>query len=107
MVKLLHKKSTKKGIAKHYVAISPTGRFRFPRKEAVLGVVSEAKSGKRTRLIKLKKSYSSAGYKIMGLTDDGIVIVRPSGKSANFRSRELQSSFSGSKSASKSRRPSF
>jgi hypothetical protein len=82
------------------------GGFKLPHAEAVMDVVSEAKSGDLSGVKKLKRKYDSAGYKILGLTDDGIVIVRPSGKRTSFRTRELRSAFSESKAA-KSKRPSL
>jgi hypothetical protein len=82
-------------------------RFQFPRAKAVIGVVSEAKHGNMLGVKKLKKQYDSAGYKIMGLTDDGIVIVRPPSKPSSFRARELRTAFSDSKAAAKSKRPSL
>jgi hypothetical protein len=100
-------KSVTRKYTKRFLSSGVVRRFRLPRAEAVIGVVSDAKSGNLSGVKRLKRKYDSAGYKIIGLTDDGIVIVRPPGKPSSFRSRDLRSAFSDSKAAAKSKRPSL
>jgi hypothetical protein len=72
------------------------GGFRFPSKNMVK-IVTTAKAdtaAAKTGLKRLRKTYKSAGHEIMGTTEDGIVIVRPSGKPDSFRITDLREAVS-------------
>lgn len=115
MAKPVHGKITKKvglkrstPVTVDEVAFSGKKHFRFPSKSTVKVLVSTKANtaGAKASLKKLQQTYKSAGYRIMGTTDDGVVIVRPSGEPDSFRLNELEKVFSGPKNA-KYRRSSF
>lgn len=70
--------------------------FPFPSNHDVKIVGSKAlKGGVQPGLQKLRKKYKSRGYRILGTTDDGVVIVRPQGKPDSFDLNQLEQVFSG------------
>ena len=73
--------------------------FRFPSKNSVKIIGSNGLSGAQanTGVKKLRQTYKSAGYNILGTTDDGVVIVRPAGAPDSFRLDELKRAFSNAK----------
>jgi hypothetical protein len=64
--------------------------FAFPSRQAV----KQASKGS-AQAKKLTKTYKSAGYRILGTTSDGIVIVRPPGKPRSFELHQLNKAVAG------------
>jgi hypothetical protein len=75
--------------------------FAFPSNKSVQAIDSDVVGDVKANagLKKLQRTYKSAGYQILGTTDDGVVIVRPTGKPDSFELTDLQKVFSGSKHA--------
>jgi hypothetical protein len=73
--------------------------FRFPSKNSVKVIGSNGLTGAQanTGVKKLRQTYKSAGYSIMGTTGDGVVIVRPAGAPKSFKLDELKRAFSNAK----------
>jgi len=99
MAKTLRKLSKKRRMnslgVKSVGRSAATGRtFSFPANETVKLVgrylLKAPKGGSTATARSVKNAYKSAGHSIFGITDDGVVIVKPAGKPDNFKLGNLK-----------------